>query len=264
MWVFWLAGGIYSLPAKQCWQWSPRPQEFTGTFTYGPILHIHLASWYIWDSMCFHTDNWHLAWMSRNTEGKRCQEEIKGGAWRMASLPTKREMLRLHQMIGCPTLKILCAFGVLLLKIKPECCFLKINEKDLSCRADLFWESKPLGRGCGRKASCFISVRYQLCVLGQVAEPLCALVFSSIKWEQTHLRLYASSNYDNGWDSVAYVVSYNTILLALLSCFLSVTLPSILNSLLLTAVGSFCLPEGLPRNDSHSIFRSPSKPRFTI
>jgi hypothetical protein len=31
-----------------------------------------------------------------------------------------------------------CAFGVLLLKIKPECFCLKINEKDLSSKVDLF------------------------------------------------------------------------------------------------------------------------------
>lgn len=116
-----------------------------------------------------------------------------------------------------PTLKILCAFRVLLLKIKPECCFLKINENDLSTRVDLFWDSKPLGRGCGRKASCFISVSYQLCVRGQAAEPLCPLVFSSIEWEQTHLRLYALSNHDNRWNR-AYVVS-DVIWLPSLNCF---------------------------------------------
>lgn len=143
MWVFWLAGGIYSLPVMQCWQWNVSPWEFTGTFTYGPILRIHLASRNIWDPMCFHTDNWHLAWMSRNTEGKRCQWEIKGGAWRVAFLPTQREMLQLHQMISCPTLKILCAFRVLLLEIKPECCFLKINEKTWAAES-IYFESRSL------------------------------------------------------------------------------------------------------------------------
>lgn len=106
-----------------------------------------------------------------------------------------------------------CAFGVLLLKIKPECCFLKINEKGLSSNVDVFWEPKPLGKDVAEKPR-FISVSYQLCVFGQIAEPLYPLMFSSIKWEQTHLRPYAFSNYDNEWDALACAVSWNIILLA--------------------------------------------------
>lgn len=58
----------------------------------------------------------------------------------MAFLPTERKMekLQLCQMISCPALKIQYAFRVLLLQINPECCFLKINEKDLNTRVDLF------------------------------------------------------------------------------------------------------------------------------
>lgn len=58
----------------------------------------------------------------------------------MAFLPTKREMetFHLHQMICCPSLKIQYAFRLLLLKINPEYCFLRINEKDLDNRLDLF------------------------------------------------------------------------------------------------------------------------------
>lgn len=47
MWVFWLADGIYSLPVVQYWHWNISHQDFTGIFTYGQILHIHLTSWYI-------------------------------------------------------------------------------------------------------------------------------------------------------------------------------------------------------------------------
>lgn len=68
------------------------------------------------------------------------ENQKKRGAWRMAFLLTKREMetLHLHQMISCPSLKIQCAFRLLLLKINPECLFLQINEKNLNNRVDLF------------------------------------------------------------------------------------------------------------------------------